>query len=259
MNTQIANGKCFINNKPLVDKYSISLVKDTNESISYRFTVIQDGEVIFTCPYELIVIDNRDPLLLVINAPNFYGEFSTDNTVDSSYSNLINSISLLGNLTISDYEITRPANTTTYTAKDIIGNVIEFSNALKYVNGNGYITKVRLMGDVSTQTFKAKLHLYSSSPSGIVDNNPFTLLYSNNYSRLGSIDLQALSTEGTGSTACATIWTAGKADVNGFAQGILPIKGDGGTNTIFGVLETLDAFTPTSGGKYFIQIIVDNI
>jgi hypothetical protein len=206
---------------------------------------------------------------LKINSNNAYFEFNVVNldTINgTAFTSVLDSLAIInneilgsGNLTISSVEITRPANTTAYIAKDVVGTIMTFSNALKSNAGNGYITKVRLMGDVSTQTFKAKLHLYSISPSAVVDNDPFTLLYANTTNRLGAIELQALSTEGTGSTACSTIWTAGKADVNGFAQGILPIKGATGSNIIYGILETLDAFTPTSGGKYFVELTVDNI
>ena len=94
MNTQTANGKSFINNKPLVDKYTIDLVTNTSNPTEIRFVVKQGSpsREIFSCDYQNIIIDHRNPDLLIINAPNFYGEFSDDNCVNISYSHLINGL-----------------------------------------------------------------------------------------------------------------------------------------------------------------------
>jgi hypothetical protein len=99
MNTQIANGKCFINNKPLDDKYSIKLLTNINE---IRFIVTQSSIEIFSCDYKNVIIDNRNPDLLIINAPNFYGEFSVNNCVDISYTNLISGLSTSTKLIIKN-------------------------------------------------------------------------------------------------------------------------------------------------------------
>ena len=104
MNTQIANGKCFINDKPLDDKYSIKLLTNINE---IRFIVNQftPSIEVFSCDYKNVIIDNRNPDLLVINAPNFYGEFSVDNCTDISYSNLISGLSTSTKLIIKDEDL----------------------------------------------------------------------------------------------------------------------------------------------------------
>jgi hypothetical protein len=92
MNTQTANGKCFINNKPLDDKYTIKLVTNINE-IRFIVTQFDPPMEVFSCDYKNVIIDNRNPDLLVVNAPNFYGEFSIDNCIDISYTNLISGLS----------------------------------------------------------------------------------------------------------------------------------------------------------------------
>jgi hypothetical protein len=101
MNTQIANGKCFINNKPIDYKYSIKLLTNINE---IRFIVTQfDPPIeVFSCDYKNVIIDNRNPDVLVINAPNFYGEFSVDNCIDISYTNLISGLSTSTKLIIKN-------------------------------------------------------------------------------------------------------------------------------------------------------------
>jgi hypothetical protein len=99
MNTQIANGKCFINDKPLDDKYSIKLLTNINE---IRFIVTQLSIEIFSCDYKNVIIDNRNPDVLVINAPNFYAEFSVNNCIDISYANLISGLSASTKLIIKN-------------------------------------------------------------------------------------------------------------------------------------------------------------
>lgn len=108
MNTQTANGKSFINNKPLVDKYTIALSTSGSNQENVRFSVFQGSPLVevFSCDYKNIVIDNRDDTLLVVNAPNFYGEFSADNCNDISYDNLINSLVNPGKLVIKDEVLT---------------------------------------------------------------------------------------------------------------------------------------------------------
>jgi hypothetical protein len=94
MNIQTANGKSFINNKPLDDKYIIDLVTNTSNPTEIRF-VVKGGSPtreIFSCDYQNLIIDHRNPDLLIINAPNFYGEFSDDNCVNISYTHLINGL-----------------------------------------------------------------------------------------------------------------------------------------------------------------------
>jgi hypothetical protein len=101
MNPQVANGKCFINNKPIDDKYIIKLVTNVNE-IRFAVTTSSTAIEIFSCDYENVVIDNRNPELLVINAPNFYGEFSTDNCIDISYTKLLSGLSTKTKLIIKN-------------------------------------------------------------------------------------------------------------------------------------------------------------
>ena len=110
MNTQTANGKSFINNKPLVDKYTIALSTSGSNQDNVRFSVFQGSPSveIFSCDYKNVVIDNRDATLLVVNAPNFYGEFSDDNCVDISYDTLINSLVNPGKLVIKDEVLANP-------------------------------------------------------------------------------------------------------------------------------------------------------
>jgi len=159
---------------------------------------------------------------------------------------------------IAATELTRPANATPYTAKDVVGTQFTLSNILQKYGGKGYVTKIRVMSDTKAETWKPKLHFYSSSPTAVTDNSPMAILYSQNAIRLGAVELPALATEDSGTSTTATsIWTAGRPDSNSLAQGILPVTS--GTRDLYCILETLDAFTPTSGGKFYIEVTVETV
>ena len=102
MNIQTANGKSFINNKPLVNKYDIALVTNPSNSNDVRFTVSVSNAEVFSCDYKNVVIDNRNIDLLVVNAPNFYGEFSSDNCTNISYDDLISGLNTNTKLVIKN-------------------------------------------------------------------------------------------------------------------------------------------------------------
>lgn len=91
--------------------------------------------------------------------------------------------------------ITRPANTTAYTALDVLGGAITFANiapvaTVMEING------VRIEADIAAipsgqTTFR--LHLYSvTPPSALADNAAFDLPSGDRASYLGFIDIPAL-------------------------------------------------------------------
>ena len=154
---------------------------------------------------------------------------------------------------VASVELTRPADTTAYIAKDAISNsttapvVLTFDNLARIQGGALYIVKARLITDQSTNTARYRLHLYSTAPTPINDNAPYAVLYSNRALRHGYVDFSALATEGTGSTAAMTL----NADVR------LALTAADGSRAIYGMLEVLDGFTPTSGQKFFIELTAD--
>lgn len=148
-------------------------------------------------------------------------------------------------------EFTRPANTTAYTAKDVVGPavaaVLTFTGVGREVGGGGYITKARLLTNQSTNTARYRLHLYHTAPSAIADNSPLTLLWANRSYRFGAIDLAAAGTEGSGSDAANSL----------NAETRLAFICHTDTRDLFGVLETLDAFTPASGQQFFVELTAE--
>lgn len=155
-----------------------------------------------------------------------------------------------GSLAVVGAEVVRPAgNATPYTAKDVVGDgtVTELALLARVNEGTGYIVKARVMTDKNDVTPRLRLHLFHTAPSAIADNAPYTLLYANADKRIGHIDLPAMGTEGTGSDASfASVLDARVA-----------FKCAAGSRSVFVVIETLDAFTPNAGQKFFVQLAAD--
>lgn len=152
---------------------------------------------------------------------------------------------------VDDTAFTRPNDTTAYAARDVIADstsaatIRTFGTAGRISGGSGYITKALLQTSDSAQVNRVRLHLYStSSPTVINDNAANTVLYADRAKYVGYIDFPALSTETSGSEAFA-LWT-----------GALPYLCVG-NDDLFGVLETLDAFTPTAQSTWFVSIWCD--
>lgn len=106
-----------------------------------------------------------------------------------------------GNMGKAAATLTRPADTTAYTAKDAVADstsaptVLTFSNLARVNAGSGYIVKARLMTNQSTNTARFRLHLFDTSPTAINDNAAYTLLWANRATRIGYIDLTACQTD----------------------------------------------------------------
>ena len=159
-----------------------------------------------------------------------------------------------GSMALVAASFTRPADTTAYTAKDAVSNstsaptVLTFTNLARVNAGSGYIVKARLITNQSTCIARFRLHLFHTAPTAINDNAAYTLLYTNAAIRLGYIDFPACQTEGSGSDAAnAQNDTVRLAFVCAAAS-----------RTIYGVLETIDAFTPASAQQFYIELTADD-
>lgn len=156
---------------------------------------------------------------------------------------------------LSTATFTRPSDTTAYTAKDVVstgaGALLTFANVVAVAGGSGVIIKARLMTDQSTNTASYRLHLFHTAPTAIADNSPYTLLYSHAGNRVGMIDFPACATEGTGSTAAASMRPS--SDGNSLPPN-LAFKCAAASTTLYGILETLTAFTPASAQNFFVEL-----
>lgn len=152
--------------------------------------------------------------------------------------------------------IARPDNTTGYTAGDVIGiadsgtpaNAGSAIHTLSNIGpAGGYILvqSVRLMIGLSAVTSGMgafRLHLYTASPTAILDNAAFDLVSGDVGSYAGYVDLPA--PQDFGSILMAQVDYPGTL-----------IKLAAGSSTLYAELETKGAFTPASGTLYDLRVL----
>lgn len=142
----------------------------------------------------------------------------------------------------SSATFTRPDDTNAYLALDVISDstssptVMTFSNVLANAGGMFAILSAKLEIDVSavpSGTSGFRLHLYDTSPTAINDNSPYNLPSGDRAKHLGAILLNNPSDYGD------TIWsdTEGINFVRKLAEG---------STTLYGILVTIGAYTPTA-------------
>ncbi|MDD2962582.1 MAG: hypothetical protein PHQ65_07810 [Bacteroidales bacterium] len=148
------------------------------------------------------------------------------------------------------FEITRPADTTPYSAGDVIANS-DSSQALPYVELDtdtgadvaAIIAFVRVQTNTTTwAAVRLKLHLFRGTITPQADNAAYAMLYSNAPLRNGSIDVTFDAANGGGTDSVAGMNNYDKIVVEPAA------------NRLYFQLQILDAKTPVSGQKFLIQI-----
>lgn len=163
---------------------------------------------------------------------------------------------LAGASFLASATITRPADTTAYAAKDVIstgaGAILTFPGMGRVNGGSGLILRARLMTSQKTNVAQCRLHLFHTAPTAIADNSPYLLLYANAANRVGMIDFPAMTTEdATNSTAASAMRPS--SDGNSLPPNLW-YQCAAGDTALYGILETLTAFTPASAQTYFIEL-----
>jgi hypothetical protein len=152
--------------------------------------------------------------------------------------------------------ITRPSNTTGYTAGDVIGiadsgtpaNAGSAIHTLTNIGPSGgwvLVQSVRLMIGLSAVTSGMgafRLHFYTASPTAILDNAAFNLASGEVASYAGYVDLPTPQDFGS------TLYT--QADYPGTL-----IKLASASTSLFCELETRGAYTPASGTLYDLRVL----
>ena len=155
----------------------------------------------------------------------------------------------------STVTITRPSNTTGYTAGDVIGiadsgtpanagSAIHTLTTIGPSGGHIIIQSVELFIGLTAVTSGMagfRLHLYSASPTAILDNAAFDLVSGEVASYEGFIDLPTPQDFGS------TLYT--QADYPGRL-----VKLASASTSLFAELETRGTFTPASGTVYTLRV-----
>ena len=140
--------------------------------------------------------------------------------------------------------ITRPADTTAYTAGDVVGAASAINTFASFgaVGDNMLLTTAILRMDVATAPSGLgafRLHLYGASPTAIADNAVFNLVAGDRANYLGFIDL-------------ATPTDLGDTLYSQNVQINKHIKLAG--TSLFAVLQTVGAFTPASAQVFSLSL-----
>jgi hypothetical protein len=144
--------------------------------------------------------------------------------------------------------ITRPDNTTAYSANDVIGTSssanIEFANVIGFKGESFFIAGAWLMipiNAVPSGMDAFRLHLYNAEPADIADNAAYNLPLADRSKYLGYIDFEAPIDLGD------TLY----AQVNNINH---MRKFTSDSNTIYGILETIGAYTPAAETVYTVGL-----
>lgn len=154
----------------------------------------------------------------------------------------------------SDKALTTPvAGNGAYTSGGTVALLFRLANLFRVDGGSGYITKIRVLTDLSTFVDRLVFHFYNTPVAALLDNAVFTLLWANRVTRLGSAIMPAMATEATGSTAAAATITPNSGGSN------LPLFVQNGDSSrdLWMAIEDLDAGTPASAQHFYIEVTLD--
>lgn len=153
-------------------------------------------------------------------------------------------------------EITRPADTTAYAANDSVNTstssptFIDFSTLTRVNGGSAYVVAIRLTTNQKSIIPRFRVHLFNDNTVTLAnDNAPWEEKYADVGKRQGYWDLPAMITgaDTTNSDMSRTLDLTVR----------IPVVATGSSQHIYAALETLDAFTPTSGEKFTLTLTVD--
>jgi hypothetical protein len=171
------------------------------------------------------------------------GDIGLQRRSDGSYASLV-----AGGAYRTTATITRPSNTTAYTAGDVVGDtggsaILTFTNAGP---SGGYVL-VQSVSLVFSDTAVIsgmgayRLHFYSASPTAIADNAAFDLVSGERDTYMGYVDLPAPTDFGS------SLYT--QVDYPGRL-----IKLASASTSLFAELETRGAYTPASASTIAVRI-----
>ena len=171
------------------------------------------------------------------------GDIGLQRRSDGSYASLV-----AGGAYRTTATITRPSNTTAYTAGDVVGDTggsaIISLTAAGPTAGFVIIQSISLVFSDSTVPSGMgafRVHMYSASPTAIADNVAFDLLSGDRATYMGYIDLPAPQDLGS------TIYT--QVDYPGRL-----VKLAAASTTLFVEIETRGAYTPVSASTVSIRM-----
>lgn len=146
----------------------------------------------------------------------------------------------------SEGTVTRPANTTAYTANDIVTNSVTASTAIDFplvareAGGGATLLSARLStNNPAIAATRFRLWLFRDTPASIpVDNAAYAITFANSQIRLGYYDFLT----GLAGSDCVDWWGVW------VSEGGMPVVPVG--TSLKGLLQVLDGFTPLSAQSW---------
>jgi len=145
-------------------------------------------------------------------------------------------------------EFNRPANATPYAANQTVANATSGATVLsldiaRIVGGTGWINKLRFETNAAADTSQYRVHFFHTAPTALQDGAAFTLLWANRAKRICAIDLDPMTTCGTGSDSARSQYTTP-----------FFFHCASGDTKIYYIIETLTARTPVSGQSFYLEV-----
>jgi hypothetical protein len=157
-----------------------------------------------------------------------------------------------GNLGTSSINFARPNDSTAYAANDGVGGfVLNFTNISRINGGWGYISKAMCATNQATMPGQLRLHLFNFAAIAVVaDNAPFTTSAAENGNYQGWVDFNTFITGGAGSTASRSLGQLGTLTS-------MPFQAQSTSRSLFGIVETLNAWTPAPQQQFSFYLTGD--
>lgn len=152
-------------------------------------------------------------------------------------------------------EFTRPNDAAPYIAGDVVSNSTSAStiqnipNFARTTGGTGYITGLRIVTDKKSITPRIRVHFYNTNTATVaVDNAPQIEKYADISKYLGFLDLPTMTT-----ATDVTNSDCSQAQDMTLRHPFLTAD----TRSIYFILTTLDAFTPSALQKFTLVVYGD--
>lgn len=160
-----------------------------------------------------------------------------------------------GDTAVVNASYTRPANTTQYTANDAIANsttapvVLTFDNAALGGGGSGIIHTIEIVDSANQATKpQIRLWLFDTSPTAVNDADPFTISDAEHATALPN-GIQDFTSWLEGDK------TAGTGNCSSHATSLaIPFKCTSNSDSLYGLLEVRNTYTPTSAEVFTVRL-----
>lgn len=161
---------------------------------------------------------------------------------------------------VSTATFVRPADTTAYTAGDVVGPVTtpavqKLTGVGRANGGTGKIVDLKIICDLATITNGTfRVHFFNATLTPAADNAVFAGLQLNGANYLGYVDPPILVADAAGSLSGMTEQNAGIGPTKGLPLQFVCASGD---TALYAVIIALAAYTPSSSENFRLTIIAE--